>query len=283
MNKLLLALILSVSFSSSHAELVYYQDDMQMVPENFYPYQNADYDHYSASVDAVWDTETNTFQTFSISVIGYPLPASVDISDTAVYLGQPWSGTGDDSDGIVHALPNSMTQDGVTGEITFSWDGYDPVANGMSWWLADNYLDVGSARFTIYGNINVAAGNIPDQNDHHWGEAAFTASFEPATTGVDNYPVPSVTTMLDAYPNPFNPQTTIAFDLPKQATVSLRVFDVFGRLVRVLANGDVYSQGRNEVSWNGRNAQGQPVASGIYLYRLDGEGFTETRRMALVK
>ena len=87
----------------------------------------------------------------------------------------------------------------------------------------------------------------------------------------------------DAYPNPFNPQTTIAFELPNEQAASLRVYDVSGRLVRVLVDGEVVAQGRHEAIWNGRDDTGRRVASGTYFYRLEAGAYTETKRMVLVK
>ena len=89
--------------------------------------------------------------------------------------------------------------------------------------------------------------------------------------------------MLAAVPNPFNSQTTIAFDLPGEMTVILRVFDLAGRLVDVLLDGEVASQGRNEVVWRGRDSSGRQLPSGTYFYRLTAGSHSETRRMALVK
>jgi len=84
-------------------------------------------------------------------------------------------------------------------------------------------------------------------------------------------------------PNPFNPQTTIAFDLPDEAAVKLAVYDVSGRLVDVLLDGDIVDQGRNEVVWRGRDMEGGVVSSGVYFYRLDAGAYSETKRMTLVK
>ncbi len=84
-------------------------------------------------------------------------------------------------------------------------------------------------------------------------------------------------------PNPFNPQTTIFFNLPQETVARLRVYDMSGRLVRTLLNNGMAPKGRNEVVWNGRDDSGQPAASGIYFYRLEIDGYTETKRMALVK
>jgi flagellar hook assembly protein FlgD len=85
------------------------------------------------------------------------------------------------------------------------------------------------------------------------------------------------------FPNPFNPRTTIAFDLPRRQAVSLRIYDVGGRLVRTLLAGEVLDPGRHEVTWMGRDDNGRPMGSGTYFSRLEAEGFHATRRMVLLK
>ncbi len=89
--------------------------------------------------------------------------------------------------------------------------------------------------------------------------------------------------LFSAFPNPFNPQTTIAFELGRRDAVSLRVFDVSGRLVRVLVDGEIYASGRHETVWNGRDDAGRQLASGAYFYRLEAGDFSETKRLVLVK
>jgi hypothetical protein len=79
-------------------------------------------------------------------------------------------------------------------------------------------------------------------------------------------------------PNPGRPFTTIAFDLPRATHVTLRVFDLTGRRVVTLADGQ-YPPGRHTVSWTG----GAGLLSGAYFYRLDAEGFSQTRKMLVVK
>jgi photosystem II stability/assembly factor-like uncharacterized protein len=86
-----------------------------------------------------------------------------------------------------------------------------------------------------------------------------------------------------AFPNPFNPQTNIAFELPKREMVSLRVFDMGGRLVRNLIIAEPYSSGRHEIVWNGRDDTGRQAASGTYFYRIEAGSFSETKRMVLIK
>jgi hypothetical protein len=83
-------------------------------------------------------------------------------------------------------------------------------------------------------------------------------------------------------PNPFNPATTIRFELSEASDVRLAVFDVDGRLVRTLV--DSYkASGRHQARWDGRDARGAPLSSGIYYYRLTVAGEIASKRMALVK
>lgn len=90
------------------------------------------------------------------------------------------------------------------------------------------------------------------------------------------------------YPNPFNPSTKISFAMPERGVVQLRIFNEAGQLVRTLMNHEM-AQGRHELVWDGRNQNGQTVATGVYLYRItvqDQSGaaiYSETRRMSFVK
>jgi hypothetical protein len=96
--------------------------------------------------------------------------------------------------------------------------------------------------------------------------------------------LPAVTWALSQnFPNPFNPVTTIRYDVRAGGgQVSLRVFDVSGRLVRTLVDGHEV-EGSKAVTWNGTNDRGQSVASGIYFYRMAAPGFTETKKMVLLR
>jgi hypothetical protein len=88
---------------------------------------------------------------------------------------------------------------------------------------------------------------------------------------------------LDANkPNPFNPTTTITYNLPEQTWVELSVYDVSGALVRTLVSGR-QPAGEKSVTWEGRSEAGAPMASGVYFYRLKTPGFEQTRKMVLLK
>jgi hypothetical protein len=83
-------------------------------------------------------------------------------------------------------------------------------------------------------------------------------------------------------PNPFSGQTTIAFDLPEAGHVSLKVFDLSGRLVRTLKNEEEIA-GFHQVVWNRRDDAGREATNGIYFYRLDTPGFSATKKMLILK
>jgi hypothetical protein len=98
-------------------------------------------------------------------------------------------------------------------------------------------------------------------------------------------PRPAAAATLRLYPNapnPFNPRTTIRFDLPAAGSVRLAVYDVAGRLVRVLVNGDL-PPGTREAVWDGSDSSGRAMASGSYLARLEAGGKVEVVRMGLVR
>jgi flagellar hook assembly protein FlgD len=101
--------------------------------------------------------------------------------------------------------------------------------------------------------------------------------------------VPEAFALHPNSPNPFsvnetfgNPSTTIKYDLPQQVEVKLMIFDVLGRRVRTLVD-QRQPAGRYAIMWDGRNEQGQLVASGTFLYQLRAGNFAQTRRMALVR
>ena len=81
---------------------------------------------------------------------------------------------------------------------------------------------------------------------------------------------------------PFNPATTISFDLPESTTVRLEVYDIMGRRIATLVNGQ-YAAGRYEARWDARTDAGNTVASGIYIYRLQTGLFEASGRMVLAK
>jgi hypothetical protein len=95
--------------------------------------------------------------------------------------------------------------------------------------------------------------------------------------------LPRVAALSQNFPNPFNPSTSINYEVPTRSQVSIKIYDVRGRLVQTLVN-DVREAGSYSVQWNGRDSSGEQVSSGIYLYTMETDGhFKTTKKMVLLK
>ncbi len=95
--------------------------------------------------------------------------------------------------------------------------------------------------------------------------------------------LPRAASLMQNYPNPFNPSTSISFQLADRSDVTVKIFDVRGRLVRTLVDG-VKEAGEYTVQWNGKESTGQQVSSGIYFYTMEtNDGFSSTRKMVVLK
>ncbi len=153
-----------------------------------------------------------------------------------------------------------------TGEITV------PATGGWQNWTtvsATAILDAGPHIMRF-----VATSDGYNLNYFEFLEPTTAVSPSPQSTGYRLHP---------CYPNPFNPSTTISYELPETATVDLVIFDLAGQIVKTLAAAEVVGSGRHEVVWNGRDNMGRAAAAGVYFCRLDAGVFSETRRMSLVK
>lgn len=173
------------------------------------------------------------------------------------------------------AVPLLIT--GIT--PTVSWLQVSPaaaaVAPGDS--LRVNVVwDAGGLPVGVHLGAIVFASNDPQGSVHLpvilvVGQSVDVAEQAPPRTG-----------RLSNYPNPFNPSTTVRFELAKAAPVRLDLFDARGRLVKSLARGD-RAAGRHEVAWDGRDAAGRACAAGVYLARLEAAGQITTARLLLVR
>jgi hypothetical protein len=88
--------------------------------------------------------------------------------------------------------------------------------------------------------------------------------------------------VYDNFPNPFNPTTTLQYDLPEDATVKIMIYDLMGREVKTLVNNQ-QTAGFKSIIWNASNNLGQPVSAGMYLYRISAGEFHSVKKMVLLK
>lgn len=131
-------------------------------------------------------------------------------------------------------------------------------------------------RVTVNGDVGALAAKI-DARDLNNGQVIVDMA---QPTGADD--LPTVRSLAQNTPNPFNPSTVIAFTLPRAERVHLAVYGLDGRLVRTLAN-DAFDAGRHEVTWRGDDDAGRPVATGTYFYAVRAGDWRQVRKMTLVK
>ncbi len=137
-------------------------------------------------------------------------------------------------------------------------------------------------------SVQMAAATAADTNGQPLEVSRLNGGYT-IITAVDDQerPLPAASALLPNYPNPFNPSTTIPFQLARPAVVELRIYNVMGQLVRVLTLGELgagYYDGRHSMAtWDGRDHHGRPAASGVYLIQLRAGDFVAVRKSLLVR
>jgi len=101
--------------------------------------------------------------------------------------------------------------------------------------------------------------------------------------GADTPYIPVTTALMQNHPNPFNPTTTIPYDVAMVGDVRIEIYDVSGSLVRTLVNGEK-GIGRHVATWDGRDGAGSQVHTGVYFCRMTAPGYTsQAKKMLLLK
>jgi len=138
----------------------------------------------------------------------------------------------------------------------------------------------------IYDNLTVFSiglNNIcppyPDCIEDNMGEQDTTNCEQVSIIDVT---LPITYNLHNAYPNPFNPITTLRYDLPEDALVNITIYDMMGRVVRTMVNSE-QNAGNKSVQWNATNNKGEPVSAGVYLYSIQAGEFRQTKKMILLK
>ncbi len=162
---------------------------------------------------------------------------------------------------------------GSTPEMVADVQGWlNAPANNFGWLLLSNENNNGSTK-RFDSRQNPTAGNRPLLL------VTFTTS-----SGVDqeNGTRPAQFELAQNYPNPFNPSTIIRYGLPKAGHVKLAIYSLSGGQVRMLRDAQ-QEPGFQQLTWDGTDETGGRVSSGIYIYRLETEGFTAVRKLTLLR
>jgi len=178
----------------------------------------------------------------------------------------------------------SIAEDGPIGYSAVAEEGLDialHLYNANGGWLKGAYSDGGRTALTH----TLSAGDYYILAEATSGFGSYTLIDNMAPTAVENTGsdvVPKTFTLHPPTPNPFNPQTTIRYELPTVSHVSLIIYDINGRQVAILKDG-MSNAGLHEVLWNGRDDSGAPVGGGVYLYELKAGNFSDRGKMTLLK
>ena len=173
--------------------------------------------------------------------------------------------TGKNGDGAVHIFLGGKGPLGTADVVMY---GSDAEGLGAGMWSVGDVDADGLDDFAVSA---VKAGKIKV-----YSGAGLTAGIADAEL------VPTGFTLSQNFPNPFNPNTEIAYEIPAEAMVSLKVYNMLGQEVSTIIN-KVQTPGAHNVSWGGLNNRGEMVASGIYTYVLNVDGVTMSRKMLLMR
>ena len=124
------------------------------------------------------------------------------------------------------------------------------------------------------GNFVIAGG--------FWHGGTIVATSAPDPLEQQTPTKPLVFRVHKARPNPFNPSTTIHYEIPTSSRVRMEIYNVMGQLVDVLVDEDL-AAGRHAVTWRGRDSEGSSVASGVYLVRTTANQWTDQQKITLLK
>jgi hypothetical protein len=169
--------------------------------------------------------------------------------------------------------------DGTTADLYFSSDqtswnlmASDIAGNSYLWEVPAQATETAAIKVEIHDEYGMLGFDASDG----------TFAISTVVTSVGPDPIPGAYALLQNMPNPFSGTTTIRYDLPAEADVTISIFDVSGRSVRRLVERSM-PPGRHQTVWNGRNNAGQKVASGIYFYRMRAPQHQETKRLFLLR
>ena len=137
-------------------------------------------------------------------------------------------------------------------------------------WNSYAYIDIRNNQFCP-PYPSCLENKMGQQDDSNCAQASIIEEIMPITYNLYN-----------AYPNPFNPVTTLRYDLPEDALVNITIYDMMGRVVKTMVNTQ-QNAGFKSVRWNATNDKGSPVSAGLYLYTIEAGQYRQTKKVVLLK
>jgi photosystem II stability/assembly factor-like uncharacterized protein len=256
---------------------------------------NASHAYYTTDGGTTWTASTTAFvnsyavwfNALSAGLTG----ASTGATNRSTDGGVTWTAAGSPSASAI------LGMSGVTGSQEF-WatagnNAYYSSNFGTLWVTSGPNGYAGSTALNHVSMKTVSTGVTSAVGVYGWavGNAGFIVRYRRTPVGVDEEgpAIPTVYALDQNYPNPFNPTTTIRYALPVESTVKLKVFNILGQEVATLVNGEQVA-GYYDIAWDGKNANGASIASGVYFFRIDAKAtgdemrnFTQIKKMIMLK
>ena len=159
--------------------------------------------------------------------------------------------------------------------VIATWGGYHEFGIDLDGYAVGDQIDLRLYSAENGKELKVQA----DLDNSQYGVGVFSSGTLEVT---DMLAVPEEYYLTQNYPNPFNPTTTISFSVPSEGHVQINVYDITGRLITTLVDRN-FSEGYHNVVWDGKDISGLDVSAGLYIYNLQAEGMSLTRKMVLMK
>ncbi|MBL7066673.1 MAG: carboxypeptidase regulatory-like domain-containing protein, partial [Candidatus Marinimicrobia bacterium] len=194
-------------------------------------------------------------------------------------------------DNLPPETPTGLTATGSEGSIALNWEAV--TSEKVKYYSI--YRKTATSEFSIVGYSTVPEFTddavfqtevytyTVTATDFGLNESDRAVPLSLSATAVEEVvELPTEFALKPNYPNPFNPETTIEFALPKTSKVTLTIYNLTGQLIQELVKAE-YSAGYQRVIWNGRDFNGNSVGSGVYIYTLKADNFSQTRKMILMR
>jgi len=168
-----------------------------------------------------------------------------------------------------------IEEENTDGLIRFVVAGVNPVSGIDELFKVNLEILNGLSGETTMNLINLRL------NESSIIDLASSSEISQSVLSADNE-IPYQFTLHNNYPNPFNPETNIQFDIPESLPVKLAIYDLSGKEVNVLVQ-NTFAPGKYKVVWNGKDQYGQPVSAGMYIYQIEAGNFRNTKKLILLK
>jgi hypothetical protein len=286
----------TVNTSRSMINYIVYRDDEAIdstgVGEAMYNDDDAPWGEHTYHVTALYDNdeecgESEPSNTVDVDLFNNPPPPvmllqpddgfTLNVSEDNMGDDFPfiWTAVNDPDNDPVMYVVLATDETGAVGDTAIGMAGWFPTIGELAAPLLEDSVSVMTYSW------NVWAHDPWDSTASQNGPRSLTIDVS-GLLALDGIGLPEVFALHNNYPNPFNPVTNISYDIPEVAQVTLEIYNVTGQKVRTLAQGQ-HEPGRYRIQWNATNDYGNPLSSGMYIYRIHAGDFVSVKKLILMK